>query len=82
VLAHAVLLVNADLVAATDCANAFEQAIASGRRYDAARTVSVAEALRPRTVPGLMHEVQRLLREALAQAVPPQAVPSATANPG
>lgn len=73
VLAHAVLLVDADLAAANARANAFEQAIASGRRYDPARTVSVAEALWPKTVPALMDEVQRLLREALAQTVPPQA---------
>lgn len=79
VLAHALLLVDADLDAATARANAFEQAIASGRHYDAARTVSVAQALAPRTVPRLMDEVRRRLAEAVAQASPPTRDPAGSA---
>ncbi|WHZ10082.1 MAG: Lipoate-protein ligase A [Burkholderiaceae bacterium] len=71
VLAHAVLLVDADLGAVTARANAFEQAIASGRHYDAARTVSVAEALQPRIVPRLIDELRQRLAKAITQASPP-----------
>ena len=46
VLAHAVLLVSADPEEINRRANAFEQAIGSGKRYLAGRVVSVEQALR------------------------------------
>lgn len=46
VLAHAVLLVSADTDEITRRANAFEEAIGSGRRYLSERVVSVQQALR------------------------------------
>jgi len=74
VLSHAVLLVDPDLAAAHARANAFEQAIASGRRYDAARTVSVAQALAAQGAPvppALMAHVRQALHAALAASQPP-----------
>jgi lipoate-protein ligase A len=51
VLAHAVLLVDADTREANARANAFEAAIGSGRRYREDRIVSVAEARRRSGLP-------------------------------
>ncbi|WP_058911236.1 lipoyl protein ligase domain-containing protein [Entomohabitans teleogrylli] len=48
VLAHAVILVTADLIAAHHIANAFEAAINSGRRYDVDKTVTLAALAAPR----------------------------------
>ncbi|MGF6544739.1 lipoyl protein ligase domain-containing protein [Paraburkholderia youngii] len=45
VLAHAVLLVSADPDEANQRANAFEEAVGSGRRYDANKIVTVLQAL-------------------------------------
>ncbi|MEJ4044706.1 lipoyl protein ligase domain-containing protein [Erwinia sp. SLM-02] len=45
VLAHAVLLVDADLAQAHQYANRFEAALGSGRFYQASKTVSVAQML-------------------------------------
>lgn len=45
VLAHAVLLVNADPIEINERANAFEAMIGSGRRYEEMKVVTVAQAL-------------------------------------
>jgi lipoate-protein ligase A len=45
VLAHAVLLVDADPIEINERANAFEAMIGSGRRYEEMRVVTVAQAL-------------------------------------
>lgn len=71
VLAHAVLLVEPDLAAAHAWANAFEQAIGSGRRYDPARTVSVAELLGGRAPAELTSHVSNVLAQAVRAATPP-----------
>ena len=68
VLAHAVLLVEPDLAAAHAWANAFEQALGSERRYDPAKTVSLAQVLGPRAPDGLMPRVRHLLSAALEHA--------------
>jgi len=74
VLAHAVLLVDADPGAINERANAFEAAIGSGRRYDADTVVSVRQALRAAGdagPPDLVACVDRLLRAAVARLPPP-----------
>lgn len=71
VLAHAVLLVEPELAAAHAWANGFEQAIGSGRRYDPARTVSVAELLGDRTPANLTNRVSEVLAQAVRNAAPP-----------
>jgi len=74
VLAHAVLLVSADPEEINQRANAFEQAIESGRRYDARRVVSVQEALsRTGVVPsdGLIDSVMSALRASVMATPPP-----------
>lgn len=76
VLAHAVLLVDTDLEAAHVRANAFEQALGSGLRYDPASTLDVARAMGlpagTAADAGPMQALQRLLGEAVRQAGPPQ----------
>ena len=72
VLAHAVLLVDVDLEVVHERANAFEQALGTGRRYLAERTTSVARELGRHGDAGLMDEVLRGLREAVLGASPPE----------
>lgn len=76
VLAHAVLLVDADPDEINARANAFEAAIGSGRCYDARRVVSVRQALsRSGTPPrdALMARVVSALRAQVLAAPPPVA---------
>jgi lipoate-protein ligase A len=74
VLAHAVLLVDADTHEANARANAFEAAIGSGRHYNEDRIVSVAQA---RALGGLaargecMQVFSAALRERVGAAAPP-----------
>ncbi|HMN20497.1 MAG TPA: lipoate--protein ligase family protein [Ottowia sp.] len=75
VLAHAVLLVEPDLSAAHAWANGFEQAIGSGRRYDPARTVSVAQMLGRQARSDLLAQVTQALSRALQHAEPPGLAP-------
>ncbi|GAB7536603.1 lipoate--protein ligase family protein [Burkholderia sp. 3C] len=74
VLAHAVLLVDADPDEINARANAFERAIDSGRRYDARRVVSVRQALNAEGAPPrekLMEDVMSALRTQVMAAPPP-----------
>lgn len=74
VLAHAVLLVSADTQEITRCANTFEEAIDSGRRYLPERVVSVQQALRQidaAPVERLDEQVMAALRACVAAAEPP-----------
>ncbi|SMG53534.1 lipoate--protein ligase family protein [Paraburkholderia susongensis] len=74
VLAHAVLLVSADPQEINQRANAFEDAIESGRHYDAARVVSVQQALsRTGVAPpdGLIDSVMSALRVSVLATPPP-----------
>ncbi len=71
VLAHAILLVDADPVAINERANAFEAAIHSGRHYDPAKVVSVREAAGLPDGQGLTDRVVTAIREAVLQSVPP-----------
>lgn len=66
VLAHAVLLVDCDLTAAHRLANQFEAALGSGRFYQAAKTVSVAQRL-PAPSPHLRDDVTEAIIAQLAQ---------------
>lgn len=75
VLAHAVLLVDTDLAAAHERANAFEQALGSGLRYDPESTLDVARAMGLPAAPaqaGTMQALQQLLGEAVRHASPPE----------
>ncbi|WP_067707194.1 lipoate-protein ligase A [Erwinia sp. ErVv1] len=65
VLAHAVLLVDCDLDAVHRLANQFEAAIGSGRLYQAAKTVSVAQMLTRRN-DRLVDNIARALLRAVA----------------
>jgi len=79
VLAHAVLLVTADPVEINARANAFEDAIASGRHYDPAKVVNVREALGAslnESAAGiddgtLVARVTAALRDSISRSVPP-----------
>jgi len=74
VLAHAVLLVNADPEEINQRANAFEAEVASGRHYDAGKVVSVHEAMGAGTAeadPPLMAQVSRELERSLAIVTAP-----------
>jgi len=74
VLAHAVLLVSADPQEINQRANAFEDAIGSGRHYEAGRVISVQQALcRTGLVPPdeLMQSVLAALRASVMAAPPP-----------
>lgn len=75
VLAHALLLVDVDLQAAHERANAFEQALGSDQRYDPARTVSVAQMLARPAPADLMAQVTRALSRAVQHAEPPGLAP-------
>lgn len=73
-LAHAVLLVSADPEEINQRANAFEDAIGSGRCYRAGRVVSVQQALsRTGETPddGLIERVMSALRASVTAAMPP-----------
>lgn len=74
VLAHAVLLVSADPEEINQRANAFENAIGSGRRYLPGRVVSVQQALSGTggaSVDRLNDRVVSALRACVAAATPP-----------
>ncbi len=77
VLAHAVLLVTADLVEINARANAFEAAIGSGRQYDPDKVVSVRKVLqamegaRHESGASLMATVSSAMRQAVARIPPP-----------
>ncbi|CAG2148000.1 hypothetical protein LMG19282_03270 [Cupriavidus campinensis] len=75
VLAHAILLVSADPVEINARANAFEDAIGSGRHYDPAKVVSVREAAGieddPQLAPQLTVRVAEAIRAAIARTPPP-----------
>lgn len=68
VLAHAVLLVDADPVAATGLANAFEAALGSGRAYDPDAVTSVALSL-PRNDAEPEQRLSSIVRGALRRAL-------------
>ena len=72
VLAHAVLLVNPDLVQAHAWANAFEQALDSGRRYDPDKTVSVARMMGAHAPADLMQRVCQQLADAVQNVEAPE----------
>lgn len=74
VLAHAVLLVSADPEEINQRANAFEDAIGSGKRYDAGRVVSVQQALSRTGLASpdrLVESVMSALRASVMAAPPP-----------
>jgi hypothetical protein len=74
VLAHAVLLVSADLEEINQRANAFEKEAGSGRHYEAHKLVSVQEAMDDATSVrdvSLMSLVSHALRDCLADSAPP-----------
>jgi len=76
VLAHAVLLVDADPVEINARANAFETAIESGRHYESTRVVSVAQALGAAGLPvpdDLAGRVDAALCAAITRSAPPGA---------
>ena len=66
VLAHALLLVDADTTALTALANDFEVALQSDRRYDANVVTTVAREWRGAPPPDLMARVQRQIAAILA----------------
>jgi lipoate-protein ligase A len=75
VLAHAVLLVSADIEEINERANAFENEAGSGRRYDAHKVVSVQEAMGDVALVrdgSLMSMVSRALKESLGGIALPQ----------
>ncbi|CAG2155853.1 hypothetical protein LMG31506_05524 [Cupriavidus yeoncheonensis] len=74
VLAHAVLLVNADPLAITRRANDFEAEAGTGRHYDADKVVSVQQAIGIADPDGarLMERVVEALRASVAATPPPQ----------
>lgn len=74
VLAHAVLLVSAVPEEINQLANAFEDAIESGKRYDASRVISVQQALaRTGIAPsdGLIDSVMSAMRASVMATTPP-----------
>jgi len=71
VLAHAILLVDADPVEINARANAFEAAIHSGRHYDPAKVVSVREASGIDDATGLTETVKTAIRNAIARSTAP-----------
>lgn len=71
VLAHALVLVDPDLDAMHQRANAFERALGSGRHYDPGRTTSLARELGDDPPRPLLAALERQLRTALASASPP-----------
>lgn len=71
VLAHAILLVDADPVEINARANAFEAAIGSGRHYDPAKVVSVKEAAGMDDATGLTARVTATIRAAIQRSSAP-----------
>ncbi len=71
VLAHAVLLVDVDLEAAHERANAFEQALGTGRRYRVDRTTSVARMLGVSGGEDFRAELRQRLGDVVSRAQPP-----------
>jgi len=71
VLAHAILLVDADPEDINARANAFEAAIGSGRHYDPAKVVSVREAAGLDDASGLTARVSSAIQAAIAASTPP-----------
>lgn len=66
VLAHALLLVDADTTVLTTLANDFEAALQSDRRYEATAITTVAREWRGAPPPDLMARVQRQIAAGLA----------------
>lgn len=82
VLAHAVLLVDADPIEINERANAFEALIGSGRRYEEMKVVTVAQALSYEGFdmpPGLRARVADAIVARLASSSPPTPSPSQSA---
>ncbi|MDR5773732.1 MULTISPECIES: lipoyl protein ligase domain-containing protein [unclassified Caballeronia] len=76
VLAHAVLLVDADPIEINERANAFEALIGSGRRYEEMKVVTVAQALAYEGFgmpPGLRERVRNAIAARVVAADLPQA---------
>jgi len=71
VLAHAILLVDADPVEINARANAFEAAIGTGRHYDPAKVVNVREAAGMDDATGLTQTVSAAIRDAIARSTAP-----------
>ena len=75
VLAHAVIVVDADPRVLTDAANAFERDLGAGRHYRAEALTSVAQAWQQshgRAAPAdLQAQVARMLAEQFAHVLPP-----------
>ncbi len=69
VLAHALLLVDVDTEAVTAAANAFEEALASGRRYSADVLTTVTDEWRGGESSGTL---ERLLRASIAESLGPE----------
>ncbi len=78
VLAHAVIIADADPLALTDAANAFERDLGSGRHYRADALTSVAlawrDANRQPAPPDLAARLVQVLAEQFARLVPPREV--------
>ncbi|SAL32510.1 hypothetical protein AWB70_02151 [Caballeronia cordobensis] len=74
VLAHAVLLVDADPIDINERANAFEAMIESGRRYEEMRVVTVAQALAYECF-AIPADVRERVRAALVQRVKEASLP-------
>ena len=75
VLAHAVLLVDADPIEINERANAFEAVIGSGRRYEEMKVVTVAQALAYEcfSIPADLRErVRAALIDRVKDASPPE----------
>jgi lipoate-protein ligase A len=68
VLAHAVLLVDADPIEINERANAFEAMIESGRRYEEMKIVTVAQALAYECF-SIPHDLRSRVRDALTEQV-------------
>jgi lipoate-protein ligase A len=68
VLAHAVLLVDADPIEINERANAFEAMIGSGKRYEEMKVVTVAQALAYECFP-IPHDLRARVRAALVAQV-------------
>jgi lipoate-protein ligase A len=68
VLAHAVLLVDADPIEINERANAFEAMIGSGRRYEELKVVTVAQALAYECF-SIPHDLRSRVRDALTEQV-------------
>lgn len=72
VLAHALLLVQPDLVAVHRNLNAFERALESGRSYDPGKATSVANQIERGETGDLMQRVRQRLQTVVEHAAPPE----------